>query len=212
MHYAMNRANDVRRRRIAQMTSFARRLTAERGLSGFTVEEVCEHVGISRRSFFNYFTSKDDVVLGVPARRDDEDLTAWFTGRGRPDDPGISPTLLDDLAELSVRRWDSSGITAESMHDVRAAFEREPRLLTKGFERLLRDEQSDVELVERREGLPSGDLRAAAAVQLIQVLVRASAWEFLAPADTGTYAEILGRRLAAARELLAPPHDPERTS
>ncbi|MER6987826.1 helix-turn-helix domain-containing protein [Saccharopolyspora hirsuta] len=204
----------MRRRRMAataaQVTSIARRLTAERGLSGFTVEEVCEQVGISRRSFFNYFASKDDAVLGVPARKDDDELTAWFVARGNPEAPGLSPTLLDDLAELAVQRWDASGITAEGVADVRAAFDREPKLLTRGFERLLRDEQSDVELVEQREGLAPGDLRAAAAVQLIQVLVRATAREFLDPTSTDPFAEILGRRLAAARELLAPEHDPER--
>ncbi|MER7010393.1 helix-turn-helix domain-containing protein [Saccharopolyspora sp. NPDC000359] len=212
----MNRATNTRRRRMAataaRMTSIARRLTAERGLSGFTVEEVCEQVGISRRSFFNYFASKDDAVLGVPARKDDDELNAWFTSRGNPDVPGVSPTLLDDLVELAVQRWDDSGITAESVADVRAAFEREPKLLTKGFERLLRDEESSVELVEQREGLPSGDPRAATAVQLVQALVRAAAREFLDPTSNDPFAEVLGRRLAAARELLRPQHDPERTS
>ncbi|MDA3629950.1 helix-turn-helix domain containing protein [Saccharopolyspora sp. WRP15-2] len=210
----MKRATDARRRRMAataaQMTSHARRLTAERGLSGFTVEEVCEQVGISRRSFFNYFASKDDAVLGVPARRDDDELTAWFAARGTPESPGVSANLLDDLAELAVHRWDTSGITAESVQDVRAAFEREPKLFTKGLERMLRDEQTAAELVERREGLPPGDLRAAAAVQLVQVLCRAAAREFLDSNSEDTFAEILARRLAAARELLAPTQDPER--
>ncbi|MFB9568669.1 TetR/AcrR family transcriptional regulator [Saccharopolyspora hordei] len=210
----MDSAKDVRKRRMAataaQVTSICRKLTAERGLTGFTVEEVCERVGISRRSFFNYFASKDDAVLGVPARRDDDELTAWFTARGDPDGPGVSATLLDDLAALAVQRCEASGMTAESVEDARAAFEREPRLLTKGFERLLRDERSDVELVERREGLAPGDLRAAAAVQIVHALVRATAWDFLASDCTDTFAEILARRLAAARDLLAPTHDPER--
>ncbi|MER5390308.1 helix-turn-helix domain-containing protein [Saccharopolyspora sp. NPDC002686] len=210
----MKRATDARRRRMAataaQMTSHARRLTAERGLSGFTVEEVCEQVGISRRSFFNYFASKDDAVLGVPARRDDDELTAWFAARGTPESPEVSANLLDDLAELAVHRWDTSGITAESVQDVRAAFEREPKLFTKGLERMLRDEETAAELVERREGLPPGDLRAAAAVQLVQVLCRAAAREFLDSNSEDTFAEILARRLAAARELLAPTQDPER--
>ncbi|MGW1681529.1 TetR/AcrR family transcriptional regulator [Saccharopolyspora sp. NPDC002376] len=192
------------------MTSHARRLTAERGLSGFTVEEVCERVGVSRRSFFNYFASKDDAVLGVPARRDDDELTAWFAARGTPESPGVSANLLDDLVELAVQRWDTSGITTESVRDVRAAFEREPRLFTKGIERMLRDEQSDTELVERREGLPPGDLRAAAAVQLVQVLCRAAAREFLTLTSNDTFTEILARRLAAARDLLAPKQESER--
>ncbi|PKW18129.1 TetR family transcriptional regulator [Saccharopolyspora spinosa] len=216
MHYAMNRATNMRSRRMAataaQVTSHARRLTAERGLSGFTVEEVCEQVDISRRTFFNYFASKDDAVLGVPARGDDDAFKARFVAGGAPAGTGLSPALLEDLAELAVQRWERSDITAESIRDVLTAFEREPRLFTRIIEKLLRDEQSDVELVEQREGLTAGDLRAAAAVQLIRALTRATAREFLTRTNTDTFAEILARRLAAARDLFAPNPDPERKS
>ncbi|MCI2422522.1 TetR/AcrR family transcriptional regulator [Saccharopolyspora sp. K220] len=196
----------------AQVTSIARRLTAERGLSGFTVEEVCEQVGISRRTFFNYFASKDDAVLGIPAREDDDTLKTRFLAGGDPASTGLSPTLLDDLAELAVQRWDRSDITAESIREVLTAFEREPRLFTRIIEKFQRDEQSDVELVEHREGLASGDLRAAAAVQLIRALTGAAAREFLTLTNTDTFAEVLARRLAAAREILAPNPDLERKS
>ena len=50
------------------ITAVARSLTAEHGLNGFTVEEVCEAAGISRRTFFNYFQSKEDAIIG-PVRR-----------------------------------------------------------------------------------------------------------------------------------------------
>ncbi|MGP4017818.1 TetR/AcrR family transcriptional regulator [Saccharopolyspora sp. 5N708] len=196
----------------AQVTSVSRRLTAERGLSGFTIEEVCEQVDISRRTFFNYFASKDDAVLGIPARGDDDALKARFLARGDPASTGLSPTLLDDLAELAVQRWDRSDITAESIRDVLNAFEREPRLFTRIMEKMLRDEQSDVELVEHREGLASGDLRAAAAVQLIRALTGATAREFLTLTNTDPFAEILASRLAAARDILAPNPDLERKS
>ncbi|TDD50116.1 MULTISPECIES: TetR/AcrR family transcriptional regulator [Saccharopolyspora] len=187
----------------AQVTSVALRLTAERGLSGFTVEEVCEQVDISRRTFFNYFASKDDAVLGITARKDDDALTDQFLARGSAS-PGLSPTLLDELAELAVQRWERADITAESIRDVLAVFEREPRLLTRFVEKMQRDEQSDVELVEQREGLAPGDLRAAAAVQVIRALISAAVREFLTLSNSDSFAEILARRLAAARELFAP--------
>ncbi|MEV0704687.1 helix-turn-helix domain-containing protein [Saccharopolyspora sp. NPDC050389] len=216
MHYEMNRATSMRGRRMAataaQVTSVALRLTAERGLSGFTVEEVCEQVDISRRTFFNYFASKDDAVLGITARKDDDALTDQFLARDNPASTGLSPTLLDDLAELAVQRWDRADITAESIRDVLAVFEREPRLLTRFVEKMQRDEQSDVELVEHREGLASGDLRAAAAVQIIRALISAAVREFLTLANTDTFAEIVARRLAAARDLFASNPDPERKS
>ncbi|MGW5642459.1 TetR/AcrR family transcriptional regulator [Saccharopolyspora sp. NPDC003752] len=188
----------------AQVTSVALRLTAERGLSGFTVEEVCEQVDISRRTFFNYFASKDDAVLGITARKDDEALTDQFLAHGTSPRPGLSPTLLDELAELAVQRWERADITAESIRDVLAVFEREPRLLTRFVEKMQLDEQSDVELVEQREGLAPGDLRAAAAVQVIRALVAAAVREFLTLSNSDSFAEILARRLAAVRELFAP--------
>ncbi|MEU5846203.1 TetR/AcrR family transcriptional regulator [Saccharopolyspora shandongensis] len=188
----------------AQVTSVALRLTAERGLSGFTVEEVCEQVDISRRTFFNYFASKDDAVLGITARKDEDALTDQFLARGDSAGTGLSPTLLDDLAELAVQRWERADITAESIRDVLAAFEREPRLLTRFVEKMQLDEQSDVELVEQREGLAPGDLRAAAAVQVIRALISAGVREFLTLTNSDSFAEILARRLAAARELFAP--------
>lgn len=51
----------------------ATRLVDDRGYNDVTVEEICEDAGISRRTFFNYFDSKDEAVLGSPiASFDDE--------------------------------------------------------------------------------------------------------------------------------------------
>ena len=47
----------------------ARRLIIANGLTGFTIEELCEEVGVSRRTFFNYFPSKESAIIGeVPPR------------------------------------------------------------------------------------------------------------------------------------------------
>ena len=59
------------------ITSTARAMTAERGLNGYTVEEVCDAAGISRRTFFNYFPTKEDAIIGhaeddIPAEAIDE--------------------------------------------------------------------------------------------------------------------------------------------
>jgi hypothetical protein len=59
-------------------------------------------------------------------------------------------------------------------------------------------------LVERREGLPAGDLRAAVVVQTMGALGRASAREFLVPGNADPIELILRRRLDALREIAHP--------
>ena len=67
-------------------------------------------------------------------------------------------------------------------------------------------ERGDIELVERREGLPAGDLRAAAAVQLVGAIMRASAEQYFKPDPGGSepaddLATLVHRRLEVVREL-----------
>ena len=138
----------------------ARHYTAERGLHGFTVEELCSEAAVSRRTFFNYFASKDDAVLGLPLDRSDAAAVAHFltTGEGGP---GISPSLLTDLAVLAEERWQALDIAPDTVADLLRAVDKEPRLLGRMLEVGAESEKFDVRLIEQRENLPAGDLRAA---------------------------------------------------
>ena len=86
------------------ITAVARSLTAERGLNGYTVEEVCEQAGISRRTFFNYFPSKEDAILGHVDDELPEEVFADFIRRRRrlPFRRDL-PTLLQDLVGLALK-------------------------------------------------------------------------------------------------------------
>ncbi len=194
----------------SRLSASARELTAERGLAGFTVEELCDRVGVSRRTFFNYFDSKDDAVFGLESRRDESSIDERFLAAGAPSaaDGGVECAdtfgrLLDDLVILAVERWGLLDFTHEMVPTITAVFDREPRLALRLLELSAERDQVETELVERREGLPPGDLRAAAAVQIVGALSRAAVQEFLDPHNFDDFAVIIRRRLAAASWLFA---------
>ena len=55
-----------KQRRREALHQTALRLVEERGLDGTTVEQICEQVGVSPRTFFNYFPSKTAAALNLP--------------------------------------------------------------------------------------------------------------------------------------------------
>jgi AcrR family transcriptional regulator len=198
-----NSSRETRRTETThELIRLARHLTAEHGLAGFTIEQLCTEAAVSRRTFFNYFASKEDAVLGVPLERSDAAAVARFLAQ-RDDRRGLTPTLLNDLAELATTRWRALDIAPETVTDLFRAVDKEPRLLRRMLELGFEAEAFDARLIEQREGLLPGDLRAQVAAQLIGSLVRSSAAAFLSPGTDATFVDIFQRRLDAARDLFA---------
>jgi AcrR family transcriptional regulator len=54
-----------RRETLRRITDAGVRLFIEKGFDGTTVDEVAVAAGISRRTFFHYFDSKDDILLSL---------------------------------------------------------------------------------------------------------------------------------------------------
>ncbi|WP_288467829.1 TetR/AcrR family transcriptional regulator, partial [uncultured Curtobacterium sp.] len=69
----------------------ALRIAIESGLAAVTVDEVSRRADVSPRTFFNYFPSKEQALLGDDPTLPDDDALATFRAGGPSGD------LLGDL-------------------------------------------------------------------------------------------------------------------
>ncbi len=172
----------------------------ERGLDAVTVEDVCAAVGVSPRTFFNYFATKEDAVLGhalddlrVPAH-----VRETFVAGGPTGD------LLLDATEVLRAVADDPRITAEELDALMALVQREPRLLER---HVFWIENQRVELqdliVERESQHPSGtDARVTATV--LMSLFRAAAIAWIEDGRRGHPTDHLTHVVAQLRLLATP--------
>lgn len=87
-----------RKRRATRLAiqQAALRIAIEDGLAAVTVDEVSRRADISPRTFFNYFPSKEQAILGDdPTLPDDQALDAFVAG-------GPTGELLGDVGALLV--------------------------------------------------------------------------------------------------------------
>lgn len=86
-----------RRETLRRITDAGVCLFIEKGFEGTTVEEIAAASGISRRTFFHYFESKDDILLSLQS-----DVGEMFAAEVRRAPPGGSPFELARDAALRV--------------------------------------------------------------------------------------------------------------
>ncbi|MET0842903.1 MAG: TetR family transcriptional regulator, partial [Mycetocola sp.] len=196
-----NRASQRKQATSSLVTTLCRRLTAERGLSGFTIEEVCADVGISRRTFFNYFPSKEDAVLGA----DESGEMTRFADDFRARESRGWAAVVDDLVDFAIQHTRAAGHDAAEHIAFMKVLEREPRLLARfigiGRER----EQAFVALVAEREGVPLDDPHARAAIDVVSTVMRSTADRISDPRVAADFGGALADTLAAIRAVLTPP-------
>lgn len=90
------------------LATIAVRLVGERGLDHVTVEDIAAEAGVSARTFFNYFASKEDSV--VIAYADHAERSCRMVDRLTAQPAGISArdalvaALREDLAEIDGHR------------------------------------------------------------------------------------------------------------
>ena len=81
----------------------ALQLVAERGMDGVSVDEIADRADVSPRTFFNYFSSKDDAVVGLDPAAPQELFDA-FTSRPADESPveALRAVQLERAAEMGA--------------------------------------------------------------------------------------------------------------
>ncbi|MBW4094064.1 MAG: TetR family transcriptional regulator [Acidobacteria bacterium] len=188
----------------AAITREARALTAKNGLHGYTIEEVCERVGVSRRTFFNYFPSKEDALIGHFDDEVSEELVQAFIAGGADSPAGdISPTLLQDLvtfmlgisAEMSMPRADVLQLI-EVIH-------KEPQIMAKMVGATADRDAEFAALIARRERVSADHPVVNLATQMMGIISRRSGGQYFDTTCTVDYAELLLTNIRAAVELFS---------
>jgi AcrR family transcriptional regulator len=155
------------------LATAARELALARGLEGLTVEDIADAADVSVRTFFNYFSCKEEALVGVePAVL--EELGAQLRERPASEGPlealrAVLATGVDDVTE-AVRRW---SLRTELVR-------RHPSLLPRHLAALAEIEAALVRALAARLGTdPAADPFPAVAVAAAMATLRATAawWE-----------------------------------
>ncbi|MEV4990473.1 TetR/AcrR family transcriptional regulator [Pseudarthrobacter sp. LMD1-1-1.1] len=188
------------------ITSAARTLTAERGLNGYTVEEVCEAAGISRRTFFNYFPTKEDAIIGHADDDIPSDVIEEFVAGGAGSPAGqISPTLFRDLVTLSLRLAEDMSASEEDTRQLIGVVRKEPQLILRIIGVTEQREAQFARDVARREGVAPDHPVVQMAVVLLSTIARKSSMAYFSDGNTRSYPDLLLENISAASILFSQP-------
>jgi AcrR family transcriptional regulator len=189
-----DRKREVVRREIAHA---AWRLFDVSGYEATTVEDIAREAGVSRRSFFRYFSSKEDVAVGT-SDAFAEDFLAAFSGRPVSEAPLES--IRRALHQVAAERL----ADPEEMRAIIRLLRESPTLRRAMLARNARMEERLAELVARRT---RANLRRDPTPALLAFLARAlmdtafNVWFDHGPRDVGRMIDdlFLGlRRVVAA--------------
>ncbi|SDC67037.1 transcriptional regulator, TetR family [Sanguibacter gelidistatuariae] len=172
-------------------------LVCELGLDAVTVEMICDRVGVSQRTFFNYFDSKVDAVLGI---------TPWSIDSGAAEcfaDAGPTGNLLLDCAALASGELTDFPMDLDRMGQIMRLVQHEPRLLVRQMAWF--EEQCGVfeRLAARRNGVGEAGPAEKSTAMVVMLIVRSALTHWDSAGRTEPPVTYLPVVVAELRGLLA---------
>lgn len=166
MEPAASRRDENKRRTRAALHAAAVRLVAERGLEDVRADEIADAAGVSARTFFNYFPTKDAAVAGTNLEAG-KALAARF--RALPPEADT----WQALATLFTQHILDLADDAELWRRRREIFRRYPHLMSAAFGQNQQIERELVAALAESRELSDPSLVAALAMRTVGVAIGA---------------------------------------
>jgi AcrR family transcriptional regulator len=141
----------------------ALRRFAEQGFDATTLDDLCGEVEVSKRTFFRYFTSKEDVAMAPTQDLWDAfvaELEASRTAQGTLLEL-LQEALLAALAAMPARGW------TERVEQSRRLAATTPAMNAHGLQFCDRTTRASLALLQERFGFAEHDLRVRLALDLV---------------------------------------------
>lgn len=197
--HSMGQSAGLRERRrqetSSRITAEARLLTDRQGLEGWTMDELAQGSGVSRRTLFNYFASKTDAVLGAPPELPEDLLATFLAG-------GPTGRLFDDVAVLAHAALSVRDEGRESLALGRRLLTRTPRLLVAAHERFEAITEEFAALLLSRKGEPHDERDARLLLRVLVSLHDSALDRFLTEPVGRSFADHYDDALHSVRRLL----------
>lgn len=123
----------------------ATRMVLDRGMNNVTVEEIAEAAGISPRTFFNYFSTKEEAIIGAtPAQPTDGEIEEFLEIHVA--DENLMRKSIDFFIHLLTKNKEMDWEIQQRRRQIKAA---EPELRSMMLMRFHQTSQDFERLIER---------------------------------------------------------------
>jgi AcrR family transcriptional regulator len=184
---AMAEPTDLRARRRRQTTQdihdAALRLARERGYDNVTIDQISAEAGVSPRTFFNYFPTKEAAVAYAPLEIPDQ-LAAAFISRGK----ARRSVVLTDLISVIAQHLDEQPPSRRQTEDIKVVALQHPTVLAAVLTTYEAFYESVADMVAERLGLRAAEEvpQLIAGLALATVRTGLDMWSRAAPTQPDT--------------------------